>query len=103
VLSITGGKLPLIGVGGISSGEEAYKRIRAGASLVQIYTGLAYEGPYAVPGIKWRMEELARADGFETVNQAVGADVKGLFPVGSPNQGLHHTFSTWFSRPDSII
>src|SRR3546814_1478583 len=41
----TGGALPLIGVGGIGSAEDAYERIRAGASLVQLYTALVYEGP----------------------------------------------------------
>lgn len=46
------GKIPLVGCGGVSSGEDAYRKIRAGASLVQLYTGLVYDGPGIVPRIK---------------------------------------------------
>ena len=70
----TEGKLPIIGVGGVSSGESAYEKIRAGASLVQLYTGLVYEGPGIVPGIKQRLVELLAEDGFGTISQAVGLD-----------------------------
>eukprot|EP00281_Chroomonas_sp_CCMP1168_P020833 CAMPEP_0206226800 /NCGR_PEP_ID=MMETSP0047_2-20121206/8285_1 /ASSEMBLY_ACC=CAM_ASM_000192 /TAXON_ID=195065 /ORGANISM="Chroomonas mesostigmatica_cf, Strain CCMP1168" /LENGTH=415 /DNA_ID=CAMNT_0053649913 /DNA_START=180 /DNA_END=1424 /DNA_ORIENTATION=+ len=76
VYEYTGGKVPLIGVGGVMSGQDAYEKIRAGASLVQMYSGLAYEGPFIVPRIKWDLAELARKDGFATVQAAVGADVK---------------------------
>lgn len=70
----TGGRLPLIGVGGISSGVDAYVKIRAGASLVQLYTGLVYGGPGLVVAIKRELAELLRRDGFTSVTQAVGAD-----------------------------
>lgn len=46
------GKIPLVGCGGVSSGEDAYRKIRAGASLVQLYTGLVYDGPGLIPRIK---------------------------------------------------
>jgi len=69
----TGGTLPLVAVGGIDSGAEAYARIRAGASLVQIYTGLVYGGP-SLPGrIVRDMEALMRRDGFAQIAEAIGA------------------------------
>lgn len=68
----TGGALPLIAVGGIDSGAEAYARIRAGASLVQLYTGLVYGGS-ALPGrIVRDIETLMRRDGFAQIAEAVG-------------------------------
>ena len=68
----TGGALPLVAVGGIDSGAEAYARIRAGASLVQLYTGLVYGGP-SLPGrILREMEALMRRDGFLQVAEAIG-------------------------------
>ena len=70
----TGGKVTLIGAGGVSSGREAYAKIRAGASAIQIYTALVYEGPPLVPRIKSELAALLAADGFESVEQAVGAD-----------------------------
>jgi dihydroorotate dehydrogenase len=66
----------LIGVGGLASGADAYTKIRAGASLVQLYTALVYEGPGLVQRIKAELAALLRRDGFESVAQAVGADVR---------------------------
>eukprot|EP00884_Botryococcus_braunii_P017331 jgi/Botrbrau1/4281/Bobra.0390s0021.1 len=74
---LTKGRLPLIGVGGIFSGEDAYKKIRAGASLVQLYTGLAYEGPAVIPRIKRELADCLQRDGFKSVGDAVGVDSKG--------------------------
>ena len=71
----TDGRLPIIGVGGIASAEDAYARLRAGASLVQLYTALVYEGPGLVRRIKEGLVHLLERDGFETVSSAVGADV----------------------------
>lgn len=67
------GRLPLIAVGGIDSGAEAYARIRLGASAVQIYSALIYEGPGLVGRIKRDLADRLRADGFSTVSEAVGA------------------------------
>lgn len=67
------GRLPLIAVGGIDSGAEAYARIRAGASAVQIYSALIYEGPGLIGRIKRDLAARLQADGFSTVNAAVGA------------------------------
>lgn len=71
-----GHKMPLIGVGGIASGNDAYAKIRAGASLVQLYSALAYDGPSLVARIKSDLTELLKRDGFSSVQAAVGADVK---------------------------
>lgn len=71
---LTSAKLPIIGVGGIASGADAYKKIRAGASLVQLYTALVYHGPGLVQRIKHDLTELLARDGFTSVTAAVGAD-----------------------------
>ncbi|XP_039359928.1 dihydroorotate dehydrogenase (quinone), mitochondrial isoform X3 [Mauremys reevesii] len=67
-------KVPIIGVGGVSSGQDALEKIRAGASLVQMYTALAYQGPPVVGVVKRELEVLLRAQGFQSVTEAVGAD-----------------------------
>lgn len=71
----TEGKLPLIGVGGIFSAEDAYERLRAGASLVQIYTGLVYEGPYLPKRINQGLLKLMERDGVKRVSELVGTGV----------------------------
>ena len=72
---LTGGGLPLIGVGGIANGADAYAKIRAGASLVELYTALVYRGPALLGEIKRDLARLLRADGFGSVAEAVGADL----------------------------
>jgi dihydroorotate dehydrogenase len=69
----TGGKIALVAVGGIDSGTEAYARIRAGASLVQLYTALVFHGPGLARRITKDLSALLDRDGFENVSQAVGA------------------------------
>jgi dihydroorotate dehydrogenase len=69
-----GSKLVLIGVGGISSGVDAYAKIRAGATLVQLYTALVYGGPGLVGRIKSELAECLTRDGYDAVAEAVGAD-----------------------------
>lgn len=71
---LTGGKLPLIGVGGIAGARDAYAKIRAGASLVQLYSALVYEGPGLVGRIVAELPALLAADGFAHVADAIGAD-----------------------------
>lgn len=68
----TGGALPLIAAGGVESGPDAYDRIRAGASLVQLYTALIYHGPGLVRTILAELEAYLAADGFTSVADAVG-------------------------------
>jgi dihydroorotate dehydrogenase len=70
----TGGGLPLVGVGGIASAEDAWARIRAGASLVQLYTAMVYEGPRVARDITCGLERLMRRDGFATIAEAVGSE-----------------------------
>ena len=70
----TGGAVPLVGVGGVDSAEAAYARVRAGASLVQVYTGLVYEGPGLVGRINRGLVRLLERDGFGSLAEAVGAD-----------------------------
>lgn len=70
----SGGQLGLIGVGGISSASDAYARIRAGASLVQIYSALVYHGPGLARRINKQLERLLQADGFANITEAIGVD-----------------------------
>ena len=68
--------VPVIGVGGVSDAEGAYEKIRAGASMVQLYTGLVYEGPGLARDINRGLLELLDRDGFDTVEAAVGVDLE---------------------------
>ena len=70
------GKTILISVGGISDGKEAYKRLKAGASLVQIYTGFIFQGPSMVRKINEELLELMREDGFNNISEVIGSDLR---------------------------
>ncbi|MBM3503669.1 MAG: quinone-dependent dihydroorotate dehydrogenase [Alphaproteobacteria bacterium] len=70
----TGGAVPLIGVGGIQSGADAYAKIRAGATLVELYTALIYEGPSLIRRMAGDLARLLARDGFNHVAEAVGRD-----------------------------
>ncbi len=72
----TGGKLPIIGVGGIFTAADAWEKIAAGASLVQVYTGLVYEGPGICRGIVNGLIERLEARGLAELTSAIGCDVK---------------------------
>ena len=72
--AIAGAELPLIGVGGIASAEQAWQRIRAGASLVQLYSALVYEGPGLARRMTRGLEHLMRRDGFASIAEAVGTE-----------------------------
>lgn len=67
-----GNRLTLIGVGGISSGEQAYAKIRAGAAAVQLYSALVYEGPGLIGRIRSELAALLKRDGFKSLSEAVG-------------------------------
>ena len=71
---LTEGALPIIGVGGVFSAEDAYRKLRAGASLVQIYTALIYRGPGVVRDVKEGLARLLERDGFDSIADAVGID-----------------------------
>ncbi len=71
---LTQGKLPIIGAGGISSAQDAYDKIRAGASLIQLYSALVYQGPALISDIKRGLTGLLVQDGFENIAEARGKD-----------------------------
>lgn len=68
-------QVPIIAVGGIEDGEEVYRRIRLGASAVQIYTGFIYGGPFTAVRMARQLDRLLARDGFESVEAAVGVDL----------------------------
>lgn len=70
----TDGEIPIIGVGGIRDVDTAYETIRAGASLIQIYTGMVYEGPGLVKRIKQGLIDRLKRDGYSTIAEAVGVE-----------------------------
>ena len=71
---LTEGRVPLIGLGGIGGPDQAYAKIRAGASLVQLYTALAYRGPRLIAEIKAGLAARLHRDGFASLGEAVGVD-----------------------------
>lgn len=73
---LTKGSIPIIGVGGVFCGKDAYDKIAAGASLVQIYTSMVYEGPPVVHKIKRELAEILKAGGYSNVSDAVGTQHK---------------------------
>ncbi|XP_071175973.1 dihydroorotate dehydrogenase (quinone), mitochondrial-like isoform X2 [Mytilus edulis] len=73
---LTEGKVAIIGVGGIGSGEDAYDKIKEGASLVQLYTALIYQGPPVIGKINRELSELLIKDGYKSITEAVGANHK---------------------------
>ena len=74
IYQTTRGRLPVIGVGGVFTAHDAYDKIKAGASAVQIYTGWVYEGPGAVKRINRGLLRLMERDGFRSVSEAVGRE-----------------------------
>ncbi|HKP81332.1 MAG TPA: dihydroorotate dehydrogenase (quinone), partial [Pyrinomonadaceae bacterium] len=73
---LTGGRIPLIGVGGIFTAEDAWEKITAGASLVQLYTGFIYQGPNIAREINEGLAAILAREGFANINEAVGCRVK---------------------------
>ena len=71
----TGGRVPVVGVGGIATAEDAYRRIRAGASLIQIYTALVYQGPSLPRRLERGIAKLLERDGL-TLAEAIGKDAE---------------------------
>ena len=69
------GKIPIIGVGGVSSGKSAYEKIAAGASLLQLYTSFVYRGPSAAKDIKKELIQILKEEGIKNIKEAVGKDV----------------------------
>ncbi|NEW08704.1 quinone-dependent dihydroorotate dehydrogenase [Paenibacillus sp. SYP-B3998] len=76
VYQLTEGKLPIIGSGGIFTAEDAYDKIRAGASLIEVYTALIYEGPGLLSRLNEGLQALLKRDGFTHISQAIGTAQK---------------------------
>ena len=76
-----GNSVVLIGVGGIAGGEDAYAKIRAGASLVQLYSALVFQGPGLVARIKRELIACLNRDGFANVTDAIGTGVPDSKPA----------------------
>ncbi len=72
--SASGGGIPLIGVGGIASADDAWERIRAGASLVQLYTAMVYDGPGIARRIAFGLAQHLKREGFASIGEAVGSE-----------------------------
>ncbi|XP_030753109.1 dihydroorotate dehydrogenase (quinone), mitochondrial isoform X2 [Sitophilus oryzae] len=70
--------IPIIGVGGVASGRDAYEKIKAGASLVQLYSSIVFEGPPVVTKIKKELSKLLEEDGYKNISEAVGVNVKSI-------------------------
>ncbi|WP_281886097.1 quinone-dependent dihydroorotate dehydrogenase [Paenibacillus sp. YYML68] len=77
VYKLTEGNVPIIGSGGIFTAEDAYEKIRAGASLVEVYTALIYEGPPLLKQINQGLRKLLKKDGFKHISEAVGSEHRG--------------------------
>jgi dihydroorotate dehydrogenase len=71
------GRVPVIGSGGVMSAEDAWAKIRAGASLVQVYTGFIYGGPGFPSQLNAGLVQLMERDGFGSIEEAIGADLRG--------------------------
>ena len=69
------GKIPIIGVGGVSSGKSAFEKIAAGASLLQLYTSFVYRGPSAAKDIKKELIQILKTEGLKNIKEAVGKDI----------------------------
>lgn len=73
---LTNGKLPIIGAGGIETGQDALERIKSGASLIQIYTSMVYEGPIIVNKIRRELVEEMSKQGYKNISEAIGVNFK---------------------------
>lgn len=76
VYKLTEGKVTIVGVGGVTNGKDAYDKILAGASVVQIYTALVYHGPPIIQKIKRELNDILLSNGYKNVSEAVGKGVK---------------------------
>lgn len=81
IYKMTDGKIPIIGVGGIFSGQDAYEKIAAGSSAVQLYTSLVYHGPPIVAKIKKELDEILQQNGFDNVEKARGTQADAFANV----------------------
>lgn len=76
---LTKGTVPIIGVGGVGSGRDAYDKLRAGASLIQVYSMMVYEGPGCVSRIRKELADILVENGYKSVEDVVGADQEDIY------------------------
>ena len=76
---LTQGTVPIIGVGGVGSGRDAYDKLRAGASLIQVYSMMVYEGPGCVSRIRKELADILVENGYKSVEDVVGADQEDIY------------------------
>lgn len=76
IFQLSKGKIPIIGVGGIFTAEDAWEKIAAGASLVQLYTGFIYQGPTVATQINDRLAEILEREGLKNIQEAIGCNYK---------------------------
>mmetsp|Transcript_25657 Transcript_25657/g.40262 ORF Transcript_25657/g.40262 Transcript_25657/m.40262 type:complete len:249 (-) Transcript_25657:20-766(-) len=76
---LTNGTIPIIGVGGVGSGRDAYDKLKAGASLIQVYSMMVYEGPGVVSRIRKELADLLVENGYKNVEDVVGADCEDIY------------------------
>ncbi len=74
IFKMTNGKVPIIGVGGILTADDAWEKIKAGASILQLYTGLVFEGPGIAKSIVKGLKKRIESEGFESLAEAVGIE-----------------------------
>ena len=73
--SLTNGQIPLIGVGGITSGSDCYVKLKSGASLIQLYTALIYSGPHLISKMNNELIDLIKTDGYKNISEVIGKSV----------------------------
>lgn len=78
---LTNGRIPIIGVGGISSGIDAFEKLEAGATYLQLYTSFIYHGPPRISRIKQELCQILKARGFKSVNEAVGSNYRKYLDI----------------------
>jgi dihydroorotate dehydrogenase len=76
---LTDGKIPIIGVGGVGSGHDAYEKLKAGASLVQVYSMMVYQGPGVISRIRHDLATLMLENGQRSIVDVIGADHEDIF------------------------
>jgi dihydroorotate dehydrogenase len=80
----TNGTIPIIGCGGVFTGEDAYKKIKLGSSLIQMITGMIYQGPQIIGKINKDLVKLLRADGYSSISEAIGTARNKLLTKSFP-------------------
>ncbi len=79
MFKLTEGRVPIIGVGGVGSGRDAYDKLKAGATLVQVYSMMVYEGPGVVSRVRKELADIILENGYKSVEDVVGAEHEDIY------------------------